>query len=126
MKHLYLLDRAGLLLQLRSDTAGISRMNKPEKVYLENTNLLVALAESQVQAGTMRETYLFNQLSEGYPVSCSGKGDFFVDNKYTIEVGGQWKTRKQLAGIPDAYVAADNIEHARHHKIPLWLFGFLY
>ena len=126
MKYLHLLDRAGLLLLLRSDTAGISRMNKPEKVYLENTNLLVALAESQVQAGTMRETYLFNQLSEGYPVSCSGKGDFLVDNKYTIEVGGQGKTRKQLAGIPDAYVAADNIEHARHHKIPLWLFGFLY
>ncbi len=126
LKYLYLLGRAGLLLLLQSDTKGISRMNKPEKVYLENTNLLFALTDSEVKAGTMRETFLFNQLAEAGAVSYSGQGDFFAGNKYTIEVGGKHKTRKQIAGIPDAYVAADNIEHASHNKIPLWLFGFLY
>ncbi|MFP4065768.1 MAG: ATP-binding protein [Bacteroidales bacterium] len=126
LKYLYLLDRAGLLLLLQANTQGTSRMNKPEKVYLENTNLLFALADSEVQAGTMREIFLFNQLAEANPVSYSGQGDFFVRNKYTIEAGGKHKTRKQIAGIPDAYVAADHIEHAWQNKIPLWLFGFLY
>lgn len=125
-KYLYLLDRAGLLLLLHADTKGISRMNKPEKVYLENTNMLFALSHSEVQAGTMRETFLFNQLAAANTVSYSGQGDFFVGNKYTIEAGGKHKTRKQIAGIPDAFIAADNIEHASKNKIPLWLFGFLY
>ena len=126
MKYLQLLARAGLLLMLDPGTRGISRMNKPEKVYLENTNLLFALTDSQVKTGTMRETFLLNQLSEGYTVFYSGQGDFFADNKYTIETGGKLKTRKQVAEVANAYIAADNIEYAYKNKIPLWLFGFLY
>ncbi|MDP3433546.1 MAG: AAA family ATPase, partial [Bacteroidota bacterium] len=42
------------------------------------------------------------------------------------EIGGKNKTRKQIAGIENSYIAADNIEFAYQNKIPLWLFGFLY
>ena len=36
------------------------------------------------------------------------------------------KTDKQIKGLDKAYVVADDITHGFHHKIPLWLFGFLY
>ncbi|WP_187444075.1 hypothetical protein [Sphingobacterium phlebotomi] len=32
----------------------------------------------------------------------------------------------QVAGLDNAYVAADDIEVGSGRKIPLWLFGFLY
>jgi len=126
IKYLYLLDRADLLALLQSATHGISKMNKPEKVYLDNASLMFALAGTQANPGTIRETFFYNQVKQNHHVVFSGKGDFFVDEKYTIEVGGQNKNRKQIEGIDNAFIAADNIEFAHQNKIPLWLFGFLY
>ena len=126
LKYLYLLSRADLLMLLRSDTFGISRMNKPEKVYLNNPNLMFALSDTSVNSGTLRETFMCNQLTEGHTAMYTNKGDFMVDNKYTIEVGGKGKNNKQIEGIDNAFIAADNIEFAYLNKIPLWLFGFLY
>jgi hypothetical protein len=126
MKYLNLLARADLLMLLQSGTYGISRMNKPDKIYLNNTNLMYALSHTQVNAGTARETFLFNQLRQGYPVTYTDKGDFLVANKYTIEAGGKQKSLKQIADVENAFIAADNIEFANRNKIPLWLFGFLY
>lgn len=126
LKYLFLLDRAGLLLLLRSQTQGISQMNKPEKIFLNNTNLMFALSHAQVNPGTIRETFFFNQLAANKKVAYTEKGDFFVDGKYTIEIGGRRKSQKQLAGVSNAFIAADDIEYAHGNKIPLWLFGFLY
>ncbi|HOW25605.1 MAG TPA: AAA family ATPase [Bacteroidales bacterium] len=126
LKYLYLLERADLLMLLQSGTGGISRMNKPEKIFLNNPNLMFALSTAQVNSGTVRETFLLNQLKERYAVAYKDRGDFLVANKYTIEVGGMHKTQKQIRGIENAFIAADNIEFASQNKIPLWLFGFLY
>ena len=101
-------------------------MNKPEKIYLSNTNLMYALSHTQVNPGTARETFLYNQLRQKNPVFYTEKGDFLVDEKYTIEAGGKNKTRKQITDVPNAFIAADNIEFAIQNNIPLWLFGFLY
>ena len=43
-----------------------------------------------------------------------------------VKTGGKNKSRKQLRGLEDAYVAADNIEYGYGRKVPLRLFGFLY
>jgi hypothetical protein len=43
-----------------------------------------------------------------------------------IIVGGKGKDFTQIAGIPNSFVASDNIEIGFGNKIPLWLFGFLY
>ncbi len=126
MKYLYLLERADLLMLLQSRHKGISRMNKPDKVYLNNTNLMYALSDTAVNTGTLRETFIYNQLQEKYPVRYTEGGDFLSDGKYTIEVGGSNKSRKQVREIHHAYIAADNIEYAHNNTIPLWLFGFLY
>jgi len=104
---------------------GISLLQKPEKIYLENTNLSYAL-EINPDIGSIRESFILNQLiNSGHKVFYPKRGDFFVD-KYTIEVGGRQKANKQAAGIDEAYVAADDILAGAGNKIPLWLFGFLY
>jgi hypothetical protein len=53
-------------------------------------------------------------------------GDFLVDDKYTFEIGGKNKSKKQLSGIKDAYTVHANIEYGSENKIPLWMFGLLY
>ncbi|MDQ7046326.1 MAG: hypothetical protein Q9M39_01370 [Sulfurovum sp.] len=49
-----------------------------------------------------------------------------IDGKYTFEIGGKNKSYKQIKDIENSYVVADDIEVGFGHKIPLWLFGFLY
>ena len=101
-------------------------MQKPDKIYLENTNLLQALSLSQVEVGTQRETFFVNQLAYKHQVEYGKQADFLIDRKFTVEVGGQSKDGKQIAGAQDAFIAADGIEYAFGNKLPLWLFGFLY
>ncbi len=126
VKYLYWLQRAELLLLLSSDTFGIAKMNKPEKVYLNNPNLIFALSENNANIGTVRETFFYNQLRVKHSVTYPDKADFLIDNKYTFEIGGKNKKQKQIAGIENAFIAADNIEYAYNNIIPVWMFGFLY
>lgn len=120
------LNRAKLLNLLYCDSHNLKRMQKPDKIYMENCNLLHALSFSKVDVGTQRETFFVNQLAYYHRIEYAKNGDFLIDDKYTIEVGGQSKDGKQIAGVHNAYIAADNIEYALGNKIPLWLFGFLY
>jgi predicted AAA+ superfamily ATPase len=126
MRYLYLLEKADLLMLLQTDKEGIVKMNKPGKVYLNNPNLIYTLTDSSANLGTSRETFFFNQLKVSHLVKWTENGDFAVDGKYIFEIGGKNKTSKQIAGIENAYIAADNIEYAYQNRIPLWLFGFLY
>ncbi len=126
LNYLAHLHRAKLLNLLYSDFANLKRMQKPDKIYMENCNLLYALSLGQVEAGTARETFFVNQLTNSHCVEYSRQGDFLVDGKYTFEVGGQHKDGKQIAGVANSFIAADNIEYAMGNKIPLWLFGMMY
>jgi predicted AAA+ superfamily ATPase len=126
VRYLYLLEKADLLILLQTGVHGISKMNKPEKIYLNNPNLVYSLGDSLSNQGTLRETFFLNQLQVLYSITSSEKSDFMVDQKYTFEIGGKNKSREQISGIKNAFVAADNIEYALQNKIPLWLFGFLY
>ncbi len=125
-KYLYLLSMADLLLLLQSNTHGISKLNKPEKVYLNNPNLIHALSDKNINTGNLRETFFYNQLNDKYNIKNTKKGDFWVDQKYTLEIGGKNKTKEQISGLENAFLALDNIEFAHQNTIPLWLFGFLY
>ena len=125
-KYLYFLEKADLLLLLSADTHGIARMNKPEKVYLNNPNLIFSLSENKTSIGSIRETFFYNQVRVKHKISYSKKADFLVDGKYTFEIGGKNKSKKQIVGIKNAFIAADNIEYAYQNVIPVWMFGFLY
>ena len=126
LSYLSHLHRAKLINLLYSDKLNLKRMQKPDKIYLENTNLLQALSLTQVEVGTQRETFFVNQLSHKHQVEYGKQADFLIDRRYTIEVGGQSKDGKQIAGTQNAFIAADGIEYAFGNKLPLWLFGFLY
>jgi len=127
LRLLHLLERANLTKGIKQKGAPTGHLTKPDKIYLNNTVLLYAL-NSNIEAsiGTVRETFFMNQLMLNHQVNSVSKGDFLIDNKYTFEIGGKNKTKKQIIGIKNAYVAADGIEHGYKDTIPLWLFGFLY
>jgi hypothetical protein len=125
-EYLFYLGEALLINSLTISGKGISRLSKPEKVFLHHPNLMFALTGSETDTGNLRETFFYNQISVKHLVNHSGRGDFLVDNRLIFEIGGRNKTRKQIAGLGNAYLANDNIESGYLNEIPLWLFGFLY
>jgi predicted AAA+ superfamily ATPase len=126
VQYLNYLDEAGLTKNIYKNAFGITKLQKPEKIYLENTNFMYAFKNTIPEKGNLRETFFVNQLSEGYQINYAEKGDFFVNDKYTFEIGGKSKTSKQISVIPNSYVIVDDIEVGSQNRIPLWLFGFLY
>ena len=127
LEMLELLEKAALIRNLRSASFGVSLMNKPEKVFLNNTSLIMALAEGQPNMGNLRETYFYTQLmGAGHRVTYPKKGDFLVDGTYLFEVGGKNKGRQQIADEAQSFLAIDDLEYGFADKIPLWLFGLLY
>lgn len=127
IEYLNSLEKAKLLQLLYADLLSVKKMQKPDKIYLDNPNLLYALASRPVKIGTARETFVVNQLTCNNEVEYGKKtGDFKVNGKYILEVGGESKTYDQIADIPDSYILADGIETPYRCKLPLWVVGFLY
>ena len=126
LSYLYYLDEISLTHNLYKVGEGISQLQKPSKIFLDNTNLSFLFAHENVNPGNLRETFFVNQLAFQHQVNYAEQGDFIVDEKYTFEVGGRDKSNKQIKGMNNAYIAADGIEFGHQNKVPLWLFGFLY
>jgi hypothetical protein len=120
------LEKANLISNLKTGAKGNNSMVKPDKIYLENTNLILAIGNEPIIDGTIRETFFNNQLGVKHRVTTSKESDFLVDGKYTFEVGGKGKKTTQIKQMEDAYIASDNIEVGYQNKIPLWLFGLTY
>ena len=121
----YLTD-AGILNMIYKDQLGISLLQKPEKIYLENSNFSFALSTNEPNIGNIRETFFLNQVSEQHQVTYHEKADFTVNEKYVFEIGGKNKTKSQIKGIENAYIVQDDIAFGVENTIPLWLFGLLY
>ena len=126
ISYFHYLEESGLTMQLFKDAKGITRLQKPDKLYLDNTNLLYTIAPQNVQIGHVRETFFANQLGYKHVVEYTEMGDFKINHTYTFEIGGKHKTKEQIQGLQNAFIAADDIEIGYQEKIPLWLFGFLY
>ncbi len=119
------LKNGGLINIVTNNKKGISKLSKPEKLYLNNTNLFYALS-AEPKIGTIRESFFVSQLQHKHAITTIDKGDFIIDNKYTIEVGGKSKDFMQIKDIKESYLAIDTDSTQNANKIPLWLFGFLY
>jgi len=124
--YLYYLEEARIISLLRPAGNSTATLQKPEKIYLNNTNLLYALAEQRVETGNLRETFFYSQVGAIMKIHMPKKGDFLVNNKYTFEVGGKEKSAKQLTGIKNAWVVNDDLEYPTGRHLPLWMFGCLY
>ena len=123
--YLSLLERAQLIGQLRDDTGGIRGLGKVEKVYIDNPSLMRILSGGKTDVGNMRETFFYNQMRVKNDVISSRQSDFKIE-KYTFEVGGRKKGKKQIEDIPDSFIVKDDIEFAQGNVIPLWAFGLNY
>lgn len=124
--YLLYIEKSGLITQLRDQTGGVLSLGKVDKVYLENTNLIYALAnDGAAEIGNVRETFFMNQLRVVADPITSSVSDFMVGNR-TFEVGGRNKKQKQIRGIENAYVVKDDIEYGGLNVVPLWQFGLLY
>jgi hypothetical protein len=126
VRSLQLLDRAALIRMVYKHTRSISILNKPDKIWMHNTNLMFAISGEQVEIGTIRETFFMQNLVQKHTLSLPDKGDVLVDNTFLFEIGGKNKTKKQIAHAENAFVVNDDIEIGFQNSIPLWLFGFLY
>jgi len=114
-----------MLLLIAEPIKGIKKIAVPAKIYLNNTNLLHAYCQNS-KIGTIRETFFANQVSQKSLLNISKQGDFTIDEKYIVEIGGKNKSFKQIKDLPNSFVVADEIIQGKGNKIPLWLFGFVY
>jgi len=119
------LNRAKIFTTLKPKTKGDNIFTKPDKIYLNNTNLHFAYCNNS-NIGTLREVFVSSMLQNKYSIEVAKKGDFLVDSKYTFEVGGKNKKYKQIKDLENSFIVADDIEIGSSNKIPLFLFGFLY
>lgn len=126
LSYLSFMDRAELVKLLYTDNKSVTKMQKPDKIYIHNTNMLCALG-TQTNIGTLRDCFVVNQLSNNHVVEYGkSNGDFKVDGKIIFEVGGRDKSFEQIANIKDSYILADSMEHPIGKKLPLWIIGLLY
>lgn len=129
LRYMKNLEEAKLIRRLFTDLSTTSDLQKPDKILLDNPNLIYTLSSVEPEIGTVRESFFCNQLAgAGHRVEYGGltTGDFRIGRNVVIEVGGPDKSFRQVKDEENGYVAADDIESAVYKKIPLWAFGFLY
>lgn len=124
--YLYYLEQAKIISLLFPAGISTAVLQKPEKIFLNNTTLLAALAEEQSNIGTVRETFFLSQLRSLHKVQLPKHGDFLVNGIYTFEVGGKGKSQKQISGLENAWIVKDDMELPMLNTLPLWMFGLLY
>jgi uncharacterized protein len=121
LNYLRYLKNARLINLLFSNGTN-GQLQKPDLVYLHNTNLLHIVAPDNINNRNLRMTFFYNQVGYRNKVSSSTEFDFKVNDKSDFVVGGKYTQ----ANGENHYAAADMIEIGEGNVIPLWLFGFLY
>ena len=124
-QYIVYLNEANLINSLGGISRGNTYIQKPNKLYLHNTNLFEILC-SNTEIGTIRETFFNSQVQYNHQLHYPKNGDFCIDEKYFIEIGGKNKGFDQIKDIKNSYVVKDDIESGFKNSLPLWLFGFLY
>lgn len=117
------------LLQAMEQTGLIRIVRKPAdhaaqsigaKMFLADPSLYPAISGKE---GNAREAFVVCALqSAGHHVNAASderQGDFLVDNKLLVEIGGPRKSRKNAS-----YVIRDGADYPAPGIIPLWMMGF--
>jgi len=128
ISYLHYLEECGIILNLYRNKKGISRMQKPDKIFLENTNIAFSVNTSVPDRGNLRESFFYNQLKYRHHLTYPVDVDFMVDDTWFFEIGGKNKKYNQINELTEekTFFGIDNIEYGHKNRIPLWLFGFLY
>ncbi len=128
LSYLHYLQEAGLITRLYKATKGVSRLQKPAKIYIENQNISFVLNPDMIDRGSLREGFVVNQLNYRNKLEMPEFGDLLLNDESLLEIGGKYKTARQIKDWPEdrAFVLRDDIEFGYKNTIPLWLFGFTY
>ena len=126
LKYLNFLEKAEVINTLSQKARGNKILQKPDKIYLGNTNYIYGLNMSGNEPGTIRETFFGSQVGVRHELKFPSTGDFLVNDKYTFEIGGKTKSTQQIKDLKNAWLVLDDIENGVFNRLPLWLFGFLY
>ncbi len=122
MNYLKYLQDARLINMLYRCGCGYPK--KPDKVYMNNTNILFPTKRSNVEKRCLNETFFYNQLNIAASVEKGERNREFVVKKeihFRIE-SEKKKPSKNFSG----YTVIDALKTEEQNVIPLWLFGFLY
>lgn len=133
-EYFFYLHKADIIRLLPKNKERIGTLRKPEKIYFDNPNYLVAVAPAEASnLGTLRETFVYMAIDNymnihGSPngIFAASNGDFETINGEILEVGGRNKGFKQIAGVPNSYVISDDLLHGSGRQVPMWLLGFLW
>lgn len=127
--YLIILQETNLINLVYANVTGNQLLRKPEKVFINNTNLQYALSGNisrKIELGSVRELYFLQAIrNAGQDVFYSDQGDFIV-NDQIFEIGGENKTRHQIKRLKDAFLVKDDTLLSAKGEIPLYYFGFLY
>ena len=128
LTYIHYLEEAELIHSVYKQAKGITRLQKPDKILLNNTNIAYIITAGKPDPGSLRESFFVNQSTFNHAATYAEKGDFILDEQYLFEIGGRTKGKKQLGEWPEGkrFLVADDIEYGFRNRIPLWLFGFLY
>jgi len=99
----------GALLHILRGSRGHRTIQAPNKILLNNPNLFAVLC-AQADIGAIRESFLVSQLLTDHQVHYHHRGDFLVDDKIVLKVGGKSKEAGQIKDLENAYLAIDDIE----------------
>ena len=124
-KYIEYLHKAELLRHIVFEGKRFKSLQKPDKLYLANSTLFNVLC-IEPKIGTIRESFFTSQVGVNSSIYYVERGDFLIDEKYTVEIGGKNKGFEQIKDIQNSFVIADDIEIGFKNRVPLYLFGFLY
>lgn len=124
-KYLFYLNEGEILTNLYSADKSHKDFQRPQKIFLNNTNYTYAHASNPL-IGTVRETFAANCLRDQGSLTAPTFGDFCLNGEWVFEIGGRSKNKRQIKSIKQSYVLADDILSVEHGNLPLWLLGFLW
>ena len=122
MNYLKYLKDARLINMLYK--VGIGFPKKPDKIYMNNTNIIFPTKRGEVNRQTLCETFFYNQLNSIATVNRSTeKGEFLINKKRYFKI--KLHNNKSEKSNSECIVV-DTKQTVGKNVIPLWLFGFLY
>ena len=114
MEYIYYLELGSLVNSVNQKARGYSVINKPDKLFMYNTNLMRVISQNS-NIGAQRETFFVNQVKSSFynkpflideNLLLSNAGDFKILNKYIVEVGGKDKSFNQIKDIENSFIVS--------------------
>lgn len=97
-----------------------------QKIYMGNTNLLMAFGEEMNERATLGETFFVDQLSNFASIRILDNNNFLVNGKYTFLVGDPLMNYDRIMDSENSFAAIYGQPKSQNKKLPIWLFGLCY